>query len=130
MANIRKHANATMRAIYFDGDLLKAIKEKQPGFNLSAEVNAMLKEKVELQKNEQALRIDPLNLLSRTEAHDVRVSRQSTLFETFAARDKRDEISAYVKTINDIPTLNTLEKNAKCMLGVAKTRRDVIRVRF
>ena len=137
MANIRKHANATMRNIYFDGDLLKAIKEKDPDFNLSAECNAMLKEKVELQKNEQAYTIvDPLGLsrnLTQSDKSPLRQRdgdhyRQSTLFETFASRDRRDEISRWVKSVNDTTTLNTIETNCKAMLGVAKTRRERIRV--
>ena len=128
MANTRKHANATMRNVYFDGDLLKAIKEKDPNFNLSAEVNAMLKEKAELQKNEQAIMIDPLRLSNLTQSTPRTAcsnnTRQSTLFETFASRDRRDEIVKYIQSVKDTSTLNQIEQNAKCMLKVSETHRQ------
>ena len=108
--------------------------------NVSKELRAFIKDRVTQQKNEQAHNgehvIDPLGLSSLTQKHlltyisktEDKGSRQSTLFETFASRDRRNEINSYVKSIKDIPTLNTLVQNASCMLGVAKTHRDVIRV--
>lgn len=102
--------------------------------NISKELRAYIKERVDLEKNEQALSselvVDPLNLSILTQrtnqgAYNPSItSRQSTLFEAFALRDKRDEISKFINTVNDTGTLNQLEQNAKCMLKVAETRRQ------
>jgi hypothetical protein len=126
MANIKKMDCPTLRNIYVDNTILKAIKEKDPDFNLSAECNAMLKEKYELQKNEQAL--DPLNIRNVGAANLVLPSntRQTSLFEAFAEKDHRDAIVKYVQSIQDTLILNKIEKNAKCMLKVSQVHRMAI----
>ena len=112
-----------------DWQVYQSFKEMVGDQNVSKELRAMIKDRVAQEKNEQALErtVDPLGLSALTQSRDKN-SRQSTLFETFAYRDRRDEINRYVKSIKDIPTLNTLVTNASCMLGVAKTHRDLIRV--
>ena len=95
--------------------------------NVSKEIRAFIKERVELQKNEQASMIDPLGLSTLTQSRDNH-TRQSTLFETFAVKDRRDEIVRFVKEVKDVQTLNQLEQNCKCMLKVSETHRQKIRV--
>ena len=98
--------------------------------NISKELRAYIKERVDLEKNEQALEVDPLRLSNltqrnKTEAHDEsKLYRQSTLFETFASRDRRDEIVKYIQSVKDTSTLNQIEQNAKCMLRVSETHRQ------
>lgn len=104
--------------------------------NVSKELRAFIKDRVTQQKNEQAHNgehvIDPLGLSSLTQKHlltyisktEDKGSRQSTLFETFASRDRRDEIHRFVHSVNETAVLNQIETNCKAMLGVTKTRRE------
>lgn len=100
--------------------------------NISKELRAYIKERVDLEKNEQAtLEADPLNLSNLTqrtrqgvETHHGTNTRQSTLFETFASRDRRDEISRFINSVGDTGMLNIIESNCKAMLRVSETRRQ------
>lgn len=102
--------------------------------NVSKELRAMIKDRVAQEKNEKAPLADPLGLSALTQSNlhtyvsKDKNSRQSTLFETFAVKDRRDEIVRFVKAVNDVQTLNQLEQNCKCMLKVSETHRQKIRV--
>jgi hypothetical protein len=111
--------------VSLDYEYLKEFEQHSKG-KLSETINAVLREEYEKQKNEQP-QCDPLGL--KFAVPKDKVSRQSSLFETFVTRDKRDEISKFVNQIPDIDKLNLLVANAQCMLSVSKTRRDKIRVR-
>lgn len=97
--------------------------------NISKELRAYIKERVDLEKNEQASQVDPLKLSNLTQRTQGLLNqgthyRQSTLFETFASRDRRDEIVKYIQSVKDTSTLNQIEQNAKCMLRVSETHRQ------
>lgn len=96
--------------------------------NASKEIRAMIKDRVNLQKNEQALAVDPLNLGLVTKSGKSALStsentRQCTLFETFATGDRRDEISKYVNSIRDKPTIDKVWTHSKVMYDIADRRR-------
>lgn len=108
-----------------DWQVYQSFKEMVGDQNVSKELRAMIKDRVAQEKNEQALErtIDPLGLSNLTQSRDNH-TRQSTLFETFASRDRRDEIHKFVHSVKETAMLNTIETNCKAMLGVAKVRRE------
>jgi len=119
----------TVYSFVADFDTFQQFKKMVGDQNVSRELRAMIKDRVSLQKNEQALEVDPLrlsNLTQRTQGllNQGTSYRQSTLFETFASRDRRDEIVRYIKSVKDTTTLNQIEQNAKCMLRVSETHRQ------
>ncbi len=112
-----------------DYDTFQEFKKIVGDQNVSRELRAMIKDRVSLQKNEQASQVDPLRLsnLTQSGASDTLMcnnTRQSTLFETFASRDRRDEIVQYIQSVKDTGVLNRIEQNAKCMLKVSETHRQ------
>lgn len=111
-----------------DYDIFQEFKKMVGDQNVSRELRAMIKDRVSLQKNEQAREVDPLGLHSNLTQRGGRPlsnnTRQSTLFETFASRDRRDEIVQYIQSVRDTVTLNRIEQNAKCMLRVSETHRQ------
>jgi len=122
----------TVYSFVADFDTFQEFKKMVGDQNVSRELRAMIKDRVALQKNEQAHdgeRIDPLRLSNLTQSTQGPVNRgthyrQSTLFETFASRDRRDEIVKYIQSVKDTSTLNQIEQNAKCMLRVSETHRQ------
>ena len=50
-------------------------------------------------------------------------TRQSTLFEVFATKDKRDDIDKYVNSIHDKDRIDKIWLNSKVMYNIADTRR-------
>jgi len=119
----------TVYSFVADFDTFQQFKKMVGDQNVSRELRAMIKDRVSLQKNEQALEVDPLRLSTLTQRTQGLLNqgtsyRQSTLFETFASRDRRDEIVRYIKSVKDTTTLNQIEQNAKCMLRVSETHRQ------
>lgn len=116
----------TVVSFVADSESLKTFKDMVGDQNFSKEIRAMIKDRVKLEKNEQALpKVDPLNLARDTTNPLMKSTdyRQSTLFETFARKDKRDEICSYIQSVKDPRALNQLEQNARCMLAVSQVRR-------
>ena len=123
----------TVYSFVADFDTFQEFKKMVGDQNVSRELRAMIKDRVSLQKNEQASQseqlVDPLNLsnLTQSGASDTLMcnnTRQSTLFETFASRDRRNEIVQYIQSVKDTGVLNRIEQNAKCMLKVSETHRQ------
>ena len=123
----------TVYSFVADFDTFQEFKKMVGDQNVSRELRAMIKDRVSLQKNEQASHseqlVDPLNLsnLTQSGASDTLMcnnTRQSTLFETFASRDRRNEIVQYIQSVKDTGVLNRIEQNAKCMLKVSETHRQ------
>lgn len=95
--------------------------------NFSNEIRAFVKDRINLEKNEQAQAVDPLNLTGCLKKPYNNNTRQSTLFESFAQNDHRDDIVKYIKSIKNTTQLNKIEQNCKCMLKVSEVhRRNII----
>ena len=95
---------------------------------LSELINAVLKEECEKQKNDEAL--DVLNLVPHKVRNDSSLittrsnnTRQSTLFEVFATKDKRADINDYINSIEDKDRIDKIWLNSKVMYNIADTRR-------
>lgn len=98
--------------------------------NVSKELRAFIKERVNLQKNEEAQRYDPLGLCkSVTQSGQNEVprlsvnTRQSTLFEAFATKDRRNEINKLIESIEDKALIDKIWINSKVLYNVADTKR-------
>ena len=111
-----------------DYEDFKAFKKLVGDQNVSKEIRAMIRDRVNLQKNEQAQLVDPLRLQTYG-GLDVCINkdRQSSLFETFVLKDSRDDMVKLVRSIPDIQTLNKLDSNLNCMVATSKTLRKELR---
>lgn len=118
MVNTKKLDMPTLKNVYVDGLMLKEIREQDPHFNLSAEVQALIKDKHTSLKKEEGPCLNPLNLsVLETESHEVKKERQLTLFEDYGT------ISKFIHRIDDMNELNRLEKTGKVLQSVAHTRK-------
>lgn len=105
--------------VSLDHEYLSKFNELNKG-QLSAQINAMLKDYVDHQKNEEAQECDPLSLKHRQSGSArlvINKERQMTLFENF------DVLSKYVHSIDDVPKLAKIEKQGKVLHDLARTRK-------
>lgn len=122
--------------VSLDYEYLKKYEETHGKGKISSLFSRVLQEEVELEKNTEAQRYDPLGLCkSVTQSGQNEVpclsvnTRQSTLFEVFGIKDRRDEIVKFVHSVRDPLLLNQIEANCKCMLKVSEVHRQKIIVR-
>lgn len=123
MGRPRTIDNRYSTMITFDKDELEAFEKLVGKGNVSNELRAFIKDRIRLEKNEQARTIDPLNLTGCLKKPYNNNTRQSKLFEDFATKDRRPDISKYVDSIKDKQTLDRVWLNSKVLYNVVDTKR-------
>ena len=112
------------KTLSLDLDVYREFEKIVGAGNISDEIRAFMKDRVEQAKNEQGLKINPLNLKSCSPTQRSDNNKQANLFEHFDTIDMRNEIRLYINNIMDITQLETLRKNCNVVVSMVETRKE------
>lgn len=110
----------------FDFDYYNEFEKLVGKGNVSDELRAYIKDRVDQSKKEEGLmRTDPLNLRQSCEHTRDNNTKQQTIFEFFPTKDMRNEVTQYINNHKGlISELEILRKNCKATADIIETRKQ------
>ena len=118
--NIRNRASVNH---VFDMDYYKEFTELVGSGNVSEELRAFIKDRVDQSKNEEGLTRTPLNLPIVANHPKNSNITQYTIFQDFDKKDCRDELVQMLNLDPDMHKLNIIYKNCNAAVGTINRRK-------